>query len=826
MVVLAIARVLLALVTAALLFPWVMRRWILRLLLFGTIVYVGLPIQADQSVFWTSGYTVMAQLESAYTTVAGAANKIAGCLDPALEMWNRVAAVLQAVLMVLTDWAGFEDGFRGARTPLTPVDYCTFSHRMRTAIERFILLVEVPVFLFFDVVEGLISVVSDVLDLEFWEVLVGIFVDAFEELTGLDVCFSSWQGGMYCLCSPPFRRIWDSPADVPDNFLKAWTKCIYPPYDVSQDPILYGLNVVFGFTGIINGYNALCGAYTALGNKVQSIYNIAEDAYGFLEDAIGSLNYLNSLLDTLSLPTISFDDILAPLGLKLDQARAIMETITLAECPSFSTMEPLAVARAPAAAREKPAVASLRALGRSAAAVFLERLPGAWDRALARAGMDAAEHRLWMRVLAVATEALRAPAPVPARVLADRMRAAGVDFSALPAAPSPRCVAHRAALAGRAAPRAVALIDDSWITAATGALVIAFSTVVLAILFPPSIAFLIGLTALYALSTVALVLSGAAFGMVSAVATGQLERAVALPAIIYTAQYVGRAYATGGLLSLDGIAYISGLMPEIELDVEYMFQLLSDRPACTGLVTPFCLPAPVRGEGAIDRLVGAIQCHQDQPCNDVSDCAGRAKACVANKCLCWMYMPVGVRLPTLTIAYAASPACEAYGYTNDGLLPRQTGGLSWTNVANTFANFRAAVRDLLRALAHAYFPYGILGVAVFTFVPFIRGTAKALTRYAVVFCATQAALTYANDALGLVSPPDHGLACAAYALPSVVLWAGLLVALGALAAAVLGSGILVAALGLLWALACLAGRAATFALRLGRPYAQWWRSNR
>ena len=78
---------------------------ILRLLLFGTIVYIGLPIQADQSVFWTSGYTVMAQLESAYTTVAGAANKIAGCLDPALEMWNRVAAVLQAVLMVLTDWA-------------------------------------------------------------------------------------------------------------------------------------------------------------------------------------------------------------------------------------------------------------------------------------------------------------------------------------------------------------------------------------------------------------------------------------------------------------------------------------------------------------------------------------------------------------------------------------------------------------------------------------------------------------------------------------------------------------------------------------------------
>lgn len=63
MVVLAIARVLLALVAAALMFPWVMRRWVLRLLLFSAIVYVGLPIQADQNVFWTSGYTVLAQLK-------------------------------------------------------------------------------------------------------------------------------------------------------------------------------------------------------------------------------------------------------------------------------------------------------------------------------------------------------------------------------------------------------------------------------------------------------------------------------------------------------------------------------------------------------------------------------------------------------------------------------------------------------------------------------------------------------------------------------------------------------------------------------------------
>ena len=103
MVVLAIARVLIALVGAALVFPWVIRRWILFVLLCGTIVYVGLPIQADQDVFWTSGYTIAAQLGSAYAQVANAANRVLACIEPAREMWNRVAAVVQAVLMVFTD---------------------------------------------------------------------------------------------------------------------------------------------------------------------------------------------------------------------------------------------------------------------------------------------------------------------------------------------------------------------------------------------------------------------------------------------------------------------------------------------------------------------------------------------------------------------------------------------------------------------------------------------------------------------------------------------------------------------------------------------------
>lgn len=817
MVVLAIVRLLIALVGAVLVFPWIIRRWILFVLVCSTVVYVGLPIQADQDVFWTSGYTVAAQLGAAYTTVARAANRVLACTQPVVVMWNRVAAVVQAVLMVLTDWVDFDDAFRDP-TPLSPLTYCEFSHRVRTAITRFITLVEVPVFLFFEIVGDLISVVADILDLEFWEVVVHIFLDVFTELTGLADCFTSWQGAMYCLCSPPFRRIWDSPADVPDNFLRAWTKCIYPPYDQTKDPIAYGLNIVLGFTNIIGAFNEVCLTYNSLGNKVQSIYNIASSALRFFVDAVSELNALNGFLDTLHLPTIPFNDLTSVASGAISRADTLVRTITDAKCEPYNIrfLDPIASMSAP------PVDVSLRTLARNASATFLARLPGAWERALSAAGMDADEHALWMRVLAVAREALAAPAPVPAHVLARRMRASGVDFRTLRATAAPRCMAARRA---PAALRDVALIDGSWATAAAGALVIAFATVVLAILFPPAVAFLIGLTALYALSAVALVVSGGALGMASAVATGQLERAVALPALVYTAQYVGRAYATGGLLTLDGIEYVRGLIPELELDAEYMFQLLSDRPACTGLVTPFCLPAPVRGEGAVARLVGAIQCQQDQACSATSDCAGRAKACVNGRCLCWMYLPV-VELPELTIAYAASPACGEYGYTNDGLLPRQTGGLSWTNVANTFGNFRAAVRDVLRAMTHGYFSYAILGVAVFTFVPFVRGTAKPLTRYAVVFCAAQYALTSVNDATGLVSPPDHGLACAAYALPSVVLWAGLLIVLGALLAALLGSGLLVAALGLLWALACILGRLATYGVRLGRPYKQWWESNR
>lgn len=823
-----------ACIRAILVFPWLVRRWIVRLLFFAAVVYIGLPIQADQDVFWDSAYVVAGQLQTAYTAAADPLNQILGCVEPILVVWNRIAAVLHAVLIVLTDAVGFEDGFRDAPIPLSPETFCTFSHRMSTILQRLVALIEVPVLLFFDIISETISFVSDIENLSYWEIIVSIFTDLINNLLGFEVCFRSWEGLMFCLCSPPWRRIWTDVSQVPSAPLKAWAKCLYPPYDGTSDPIFYGLNVLFGFIPVIQLYEEVCTAFTTAQTKLMVVADFAielvEKARVLLDFLSLAVNLFNQLLDYSGpvgkkvnniLESVFGDSPIDDLTDPFTAAATVLNNIrgrVLLTCPVVS---PFSIRNA-APARAPPVVA--RRVTNYTSAALLTRLPGAWNRSLARAGMDAAEFGMWMRVLNVAQEALAAPAPVSAHVLAGRMRASGVDFRTLPMSPAPRCLAtydRRTAYANRG----VALIDESWWTAALGVPVILFGTLVIALVFPPAVAFCIGLAALSAFSTLLLFISGTAFEMANAVITGELDRALALPAMIYTAQYVGRAYWSGGLLTIDGLSYITGVLPELEADANYLFQLYADRPSCTGLVTPFCLPHPDRRDrDPLARIVGAIQCDPDQTCAATSDCSGRAKGCVGGKCLCWMYMPIGVRLPTLTIAYSSAATCEAYGYTNKGLLPRQTGGLSWTNVINTFSNFWAAMRDVLRALTHRYFSYAILGVAAFAVIPPVRQTGKTLAKYAITFAVAQYGLSAANDRLGWVAPPDHGMACAVYSLPSVVLWAGILTALAFAVAAVAGAGIVGALVGVLWALVQIVAQALTTLVRIVRPYRTWYYS--
>src|SRR3989338_1389637 len=332
MVVFATIALVLACVRAALVFPWLVRGQIMRLLLFGAVVYVGLPIQADQAVFWNTALMTATHLQNMYRAAPDPLTRILGCTEPLPVAWNRFIAVPHAVLIVFTDVIGFDDGFRDAPTPLVAETYCEYSHRMSALLQQIVCLVEVPVLLFFEVLREAIDFVSDIEDLSFWSLLAGIFQD---------------KVALYN----------DNNGRLPD---------------------------------------------------LHADYILAPFAAAFYD----SVNALNVIVNTLP-----------------------------GSCPAAPVFVEDAGPRAPRA--------MLRAAANRTAGGLLARLPAAWDRALARAGATGPELALWVRVLGVARAALAADAPVDAHALAARMRAAGVDFRALPYAPPPRC----AAAAARAAPR-------------------------------------------------------------------------------------------------------------------------------------------------------------------------------------------------------------------------------------------------------------------------------------------------------------------------------------------------------------------------------------
>src|SRR3989344_3533504 len=438
MVVFATIALVLACVRAALVFPCLVRGQIMRLLLFGAVVYVGLPIQADQAVFWNTALMTATHLQNMYRAVADPLNRILGCIEPLPVAWNRFIAVPHAVLIVFTDVIGFDDGFRDAPTPLVAETYCEYSHRMSALLQQIVCLVEVPVLLFFEVLREAIDFVSDIEDLSFWSLLVSIFTDFLADLLGFTECFNSWENAMFCLCSPPFRKIWDSPADVPDTAMKAWTKCIYPPYDGVSDPLVYGLYIAFGFVPVLQAYESVCSVFERFITVVRRIAQTALDLAGGAQGIFGKAGILQDKVALYNdnngrLPDLHADHILAPFAAafydSVNALNVIVNTLP-GSCPAAPVFVEDAGPRAP------------RAMLRAAA----NRTAGGL---LARPGATGPELALWVRVLGVARAALAADAPVDAHALAARMRAAGVDFRAPPYAPPPR----GAAAAARAPPR-------------------------------------------------------------------------------------------------------------------------------------------------------------------------------------------------------------------------------------------------------------------------------------------------------------------------------------------------------------------------------------
>ena len=825
----------LAFLVAPLVFLWTTRRrWMTAITLVGAI-YVLLPVQADQDAFWSSGATVLNNLQTMLRRVADDINALLECTDAPFGAWDRVAALVQAVLIVTADELGYEVP-RGV--PLTPAVYCQFVGTVAYFARRFVELIERAVFLFLDIVKAAISVIADIANLSFAELLVELIRAGFGELIG-ENCFDSWYSAWFCLC----RGRWDSVDEVPTDPLELFAECLNPSYS-GGDPIWEGLSAVFGLQPFkvlrdtaLAAYNALLAVATRIAG-IGSLISTAIDTLGGLvadmntalskvrnigstvEDIWDDITDIFDFSDDMALFRVYFDSVARHSTAKMAVVRSMLES------GDFPRSERGPISRA-------GALGHVRNASRAIASTFLAELPGAWNRTLAAANMTADEAHMWGRFLAVAHAALASPVAKSAHQIADEIRAANISFARF-APVAKECPGRaRAVLAHHDALRDMPRVDlSSYINFETlfGGVVILVIVVVAIALYPPAMAgpliVLGGLAIGYAL----VFISGNSLQMLTAVATGHFDQALWLPTALYMANYAGRAYLQGGLLNFDADQFVAGLAVQIRNDAVYGLQLAADVPVCTGLITPFCLPPPVRGEDPLKRIVDALACEQGAACNvtyTVADCRGRAKACLSGACQCWLYLPTNFRVPRVTVVYNQPLDCTPYGYTNEGIIPRQTGGrLSWTNVWNNLCNTWAAARDVLRQLAHNRVPYWILGVLAFSFLPIVGPTAASTAVRAASVLAVQKLLVWGNDWLGWVGAPEAGFSCFISAAPSWGAGAIGIVVVVRIAVALLTTGALTALF-----LACVdilmfVGRVSTLSLRLAQPYAAWWNTRK
>ena len=823
----------LALLAVPLWVLWIGRNYLIVTLFAAAFVFIGLPIQANQDVFWRQGERIFEQIRAMYDTVRVPVNALLECTSKFPVIWNRIAALIQGVLIVIADVLGYDlpRGVRDTRaTPVIADVYCDFVAAVTKFVSLLLKLFSAAVFLLIDIIGGLIVAVAQIDSLEFVDLIVDLIQTVFEDLLGLRDCFSSWEGTLFCLC----RGRWSSVAQVPSSFPAAFASCLNPGYDGSGDPFTSGFATIFGV-------NILTEALGALQGELSSLYygmgNVATQAIELINDLLKIDKLVGTLKNLLSnigkkLSDV-FDSVLdwfsrSPhdvrrrenLQLLLRYHENVVADSQLRDRLLRATMDLSDAPRGPA--RRAAAFAAVRNATDNVLYRFVAELPGAWDRALAQASLSRAEARLWPAVLGVAREALAAPRPLSGQAVAARLRTSGADFSVLiPAPHEGRCAAAHAqrALLARSG------VDGAWTTHLLGAVVVLAATVVLAVIFPPTVALIIGLVGLTALSTVLIFVSGNALHMASAIATGQFDQALGLATALYVTNYVGRAYMAGGLLTADANQFVAGLAHEIGLDAVYGLQLAADGAVCNGVVTPLCLPPPVRGENPLDRIVGALACEQGASCAAPSDCRGRAKACINGKCHCWLFMPTELALPELTFVFNQPLNCAPYGYTNDHLLlPTLSWGAVWDLTRAVARNAWAASGDLLAQLAHNKLPYAILGVAAAAFLPIVGKPAATMARYAAVALAAQAALAWANGGLGWIAPREHGWSCMVAASPSLVLGWTVVAWLAVLGGAVFASGLVAAAAAVVFGLLGGMGWLATALLRWAQPYRRWYNS--
>lgn len=819
-----------ALAAAPFVLLWTWRRTWMPAITIAGVIFVLLPVQADQDVFWSSGASIALEMQQMYSRAAGDLNSLLDCTSPLREAWERVAALMQAVLIVTADDLGYEVP-RGV--PLTPELYCEFTSTAVHFATRFVALVKVAVYLFVEIIGRVISFISDISGLSFGELLVELLRVVFGDLVG-EHCFDSWYNAWFCIC----RGRWDSVGDVPTDPLELFAECLNPSYS-GGDPIWEGLSVVFGLQpfkdlrdAAMAGYNGLLAAVTRISELGTYITVATETLSGLVSELTSAFSQVGTDIGDI------WDDVEDFFGFSNSNMALYREyfgSVRLRAVDEMAVVRgmlelgdfPRAVGRGQPVSRAG-ALAYTRNVSRVVTAALFAELPGAWARSLAGVNMSAAEADMWGRFIGVAHGAFLAPRPKPAHELAAEMRAANVSFARF-APPARQCVNRTREILWqreqfRDMPR-FELTEYIGFETLCGAAVMLVVTVAAIALYPPAMAGVLVVLGGVVLSYALVFVSGNALHMMTAVATGRFDQAFGLQTALYMANYAGRAYLQGGLLNFDAAQFVPGLAEQLRLDAVYGLQLAADVPVCSGLITPFCLPPPVRGEDPLRRIVDALACQQGASCtatHTVADCAGRAKACVAGACQCWLYLPE-FRLPSLTVVYNQPLDCTPYGYTNDGIIPKQTGGrLSWTNIWNNLRNTWAAARDLLRQMAHDRVPYWILAVLGVSFLPIVGSTAAATVSYAVAALAAQRLLVWGNGELGWIDPPASGFSCLLSAAPSWGAGAFGIVAVARVGMTLWATGA-IAALFWTWVGAmALAARFCTAGLRLGQPYARWW----
>lgn len=822
---------------------WVLllaRNWLVPLLFGTAFVFVVLPIQADQDVFFRNGQQIFQNLQDMWSIVRGSVDGLWTCLVNFPKTWNRIAALVHAVFIVLADILDYDlDRDVSARTTIVDTDtYCTFARATANFLLLFIRLFYAAILLLIHLIGGLISAIIQIKDLSFVELLIDLGSTIFSNLLGLRYCFSSWEGVLFCIC----RGRWNSPFEVPSVVITAFAMCLNPSYDGQGDPIAGGLAPIFGALHLYVVRDGAVSAYYAVLSKVIQISGIAQTVIDKLVELEGLIGTIGGLITSIGDAFEDFFESVADaFGFSVEhgyQREVLRAYFAALEADSIQQQQMILNARTymdvprDTPHRREAAIEFMQNVTESVASKFLAELPGTWARVLEASNVTKDEAELWFKVLGVASEVLSGEHT--AHQIADRLRSAGADFSVL-ARNMPACrkrtpqdiKIQKAVRSIEDAPRFVPA-DSSWLTIGFGTVVIFAIMLVLSLTSPAGVAFLLGMIGLTAFPFILTFVSGNALHIASAVATGKFDQALGLGTYIYTANYVGREYMRGGLINVDADAFVSGLVNEVQKDAVLSLQMIGDVPVCNGLVTPFCLPPPIRGENPIDRILGAIRCEQNAPCNDtytVADCPGRARSCVAGRCQCWLYLPDHFELFELSFVFNQPLDCRQYGYTTDGLIPAKTGGLAWINVWSNIKNAWAGVGDLLAQTAHGKLPYSVLAVAPASILPIVGRSARKITRYAVITLAVQFVLTYANDYVGWIAPRDHGWSCMVANSGSIVL-VGMVGAYAyAILMAVILGGTLTALAGFAVAVLVFVGRGTTLLVRWSRPYKKWYYSN-